>query len=78
MTAFGDRLPEVLLRRLLQLLQDHRGDFGRRVFLAVRRDARVAVRARTTRYGTIFISSLTSSYLRPMKRLIENTVFSGW
>ena len=33
--------------------------------------------ARTTWYGTIFISSLTSSNLRPMKRLIENTVFSG-
>ena len=28
--------------------------------------------------GTIFISSLTSSYLRPMNRLIENTVFSGF
>ena len=33
--------------------------------------------ARTTLYGTIFISSLTSSNLRPMKRLIEKTVFSG-
>ena len=29
-------------------------------------------------YGTIFISSLTSSNLRPMNRLIENTVFSGF
>ena len=34
--------------------------------------------ARTTAYGTIFISSLTSSNLRPMNRLIENTVFSGF
>ena len=34
--------------------------------------------ARTTWYGTIFISSLTSSYLRPMNRLMENTVFSGF
>ena len=33
--------------------------------------------ARTTVYGTIFISSFTSSNLRPMNRLIENTVFSG-
>jgi hypothetical protein len=33
--------------------------------------------ARTTAYGTIFISSLTSSNLRPMNRLIEKTVFSG-
>ena len=33
--------------------------------------------ARTTWYGTIFISSVTSSNLRPMKRLIEKTVFSG-
>ena len=33
--------------------------------------------ARTTRYGTIFISSFTSSNLRPMKRLIEKIVFSG-
>ncbi len=30
-----------------------------------------------TWYGTIFISSETSPNLRPMKRLIENTVFSG-
>ena len=29
----GDRLPEVFLRGLLQLLQDHRGDLRRRVFL---------------------------------------------
>ena len=33
--------------------------------------------APATEYGTIFISSETSSNLRPMKRLIENTVFSG-
>jgi hypothetical protein len=33
--------------------------------------------SRPTRYGTIFISSLTSSWRRPMNRLIENTVFSG-
>ena len=33
--------------------------------------------ARTTWYGTIFISSLTSSNLRPMKRLMEKMVFSG-
>ena len=32
----------------------------------------------TTSYGTIFISSETSSNLRPMKRLIENTVFVGF
>ena len=32
----------------------------------------------TTLYGTIFISSETSLNLRPMKRLIENTVFSGF
>ena len=31
----------------------------------------------TTRNGTIFISSDTSSKRRPMNRLIENTVFSG-
>ena len=74
----GDRLPEILLRGLLQLLQNHRGDFGRRIFLAVRADrGRRRSLARTTWYGTIFISSLTSSYLRPMKRLIEKTVFSG-
>src|SRR5439155_5515077 len=29
-------------------------------------------------YGTIFISSETSSYFRPMKRLIEKIVFSGF
>ena len=79
MTALRDRLPEVLLGGLLQLLQDHRGD------LAAARSpcrwpstAHVAVgrRARPW-YGTIFISSLTSSKRRPMKRLIEKTVFSG-
>src|SRR5437764_2670025 len=32
----------------------------------------------TTSYGTIFISSETSSYLRPMKRLIEKIVFCGF
>ena len=32
----------------------------------------------TTSYGTIFISSVTSSYLRPMKRLIEKIVFCGF
>ena len=32
----------------------------------------------TTSYGTIVISSETSSHLRPMKRLIEKTVFSGF
>src|SRR5690349_14012299 len=32
----------------------------------------------TTLYGTMVISSVTSSYLRPMKRLTENTVFSGF
>ena len=31
----------------------------------------------TTSKGTIFSSSLTSASLRPMKRLIEKTVFSG-
>src|SRR3954468_22331680 len=31
-----------------------------------------------TSYGTIVISSLTSSNLRPMKRLIEKTVFCGF
>ncbi len=36
-----------------------------------------ALPARTTWYGTIFISSFTSSNLRPMNRLIEKTVFSG-
>ena len=34
--------------------------------------------ALTTLNGTIFCSSLTSSYLRPMKRLIEKMVFSGF
>ena len=29
-------------------------------------------------YGTIVISSETSSHLRPMKRLIEKIVFSGF
>ncbi len=33
--------------------------------------------AAPTAYGTIFISSLTSSWRRPMNRLMENTVFSG-
>src|SRR4051794_11162880 len=32
----------------------------------------------STLYGTCLISSWTSSNLRPMNRLIENTVFSGF
>ena len=39
--------------------------------------ANVAVAGAHYGYGTIFISSETSSNLRPMKRLMENTVFSG-
>ena len=39
----GHRLTEVLLRRLLQLLQDHRGDLRRRIGLARRVDPHVAV-----------------------------------
>ena len=34
--------------------------------------------AGTTLYGTILLSSLTSANLRPMKRLIEKIVFSGF
>ena len=34
--------------------------------------------ASTTLYGTIFCSSETSANLRPMKRLMEKTVFSGF
>ena len=57
--GLGDRLPEVVLGGLLQLLQDHRRDFRRRVAsLPPALDAHVAVAvARTTWYGTIFISS---------------------
>src|SRR2546425_8174836 len=32
----------------------------------------------TTLYGTMVISSVTSSYFRPMKRFTEKTVFSGF
>jgi hypothetical protein len=32
----------------------------------------------STSYGTSFSSSLTSVCLRPMNRLMENTVFSGF
>src|SRR5436190_4779646 len=39
---------------------------------------RTSLPAAVTVYGTIFISSLTSSNRRPMKRLIEKTVFSGF
>ena len=39
----GDRLAEMVLGRLLQLLQDHRRDFRRRILLAARFDPRVAV-----------------------------------
>ena len=55
--GLGDRLAEIFLRRLLQLLQDHRGDFRRRVFLAVgaRRARRRCWRARP---GTAPSSSL--------------------
>ena len=45
MTAFVDLLAEVVLGRLLQLLQDHGGDLGRGVELAADRDADVAVAA---------------------------------
>ena len=41
----GDRLAEVRLGVRLQLLEDHRADLRRRVLLALRLDARVAVLA---------------------------------
>ena len=43
MTALVTGWPEILLGGLLQLLQDHRGDFRRRILLAARVDARIAV-----------------------------------
>ena len=49
----GDLLAEVVLGRLLQLLQHHRGDFRRRVLLAARlRPTRRRSRRCTTLYGT--------------------------
>jgi len=39
----GDLFTEIVFRRLLELLQDHRRDLGRRVLLATHRDARVGV-----------------------------------
>jgi hypothetical protein len=51
MTALADRLPEVLLSGLLQLLQDHRGDFGGRILLAARLDPHVAVARAHDRVG---------------------------
>ena len=39
----GDLLTEVVLRRRLQLLENHRGDFGRRIFFAADIHACVAV-----------------------------------
>ncbi len=44
MTAAADRLTEIVLGGLFQLLQDHRGDFGRRVaaLLVARKHAYVA------------------------------------
>ena len=47
----GDRLAELGLGVALQLLEDHRGDLGRRVLLAVGLHARVAVRARDDAIG---------------------------
>jgi hypothetical protein len=73
----GHLLAEVVLGRRLQLLQDHRRDFRRRVLLAAHLDPRVAVVVRHTRYGTRLVSDATSPCFRPMNRLIENTVFSG-
>ena len=75
----GDLLAEVGLGGLLQLLQDHRGDFGRRIPFAAHLDPRVAVLARGPPCRARGCASLvTSSNLRPMNRLIENTVFSGF
>ena len=42
--CLGDWLSDILLRGLFELLQDHRGDFGRRVLLPVRFDPYIAVR----------------------------------
>jgi hypothetical protein len=45
----GHRLAEVVLGGLLQLLQDHRGDLGRRVLLAAHLDRTSPLAARSTR-----------------------------
>ena len=51
MTALVTGLPEVLLRRLLQLLENHRGDFRRRVFLVTGLHAHVTVGRRDDGVG---------------------------
>ncbi len=77
--GFGDLLAEVGFRRFLQLGEDHGGDLRRRLLLALDFDARVAVlaRGRPCR-GPSSCSSVTSSERRPMNRLIEKMVFSGF
>ena len=71
-----DLVAEVVLGRLLHLLEDHRRDLGRRVLLALDLD-RGERRSgpSTTLYGTRFDLLRHLAVRRPMKRLIEKTVF---
>ena len=60
--GLGDRLAEIFFGGLLQLLQNHRGDFRRRVVLATGRDSHIAVRQRGRR------DTAPSSSLRSLHR----------
>jgi hypothetical protein len=78
MTAWSTGCPEVLLGRLLQLLQHHRGDLRRRrtSLSLLTRTSPLLARDTLIRAPSSFLRSPRRS-LRPMKRLIEKIVFSG-
>ena len=75
--GLGHLVAEVVLGRLLHLLEDHRRDLGRRVSLALDFDGGEIVRAGDdlVRNALDLVRDLADR--RPMKRLIEKTVFCG-
>ena len=66
-----DLLAEIGLGGLLQIAEDHRGDFFGRVGLAADLDLDHLFRPADDLYGTIFSSWATSLWRRPMKRLMR-------
>jgi hypothetical protein len=65
-------------RRRSSASEDHRADLRRGVLRALALTRTSPFGPCMTSYGTIFISSMTSPNLRPMKRLIEKIVFCGF
>src|SRR5207244_498669 len=76
--SLADLISEVVLRGLLHLLQDHRGDLGRRIALALDLDRSELVRPRYYLIRNALFPILDLADGTPHEALIEKTVFCGF